>query len=259
MLPITRNFLIYISAQLKSFSVNAVMSILIALTNFGFSVFKENASTQNLMYNFVLCIVVTVVALQFVRAVFFQLSGKIPLSIKINDNQGLETIIVKEGDTFVYGSIASLQIINQENFDLVNCYAVLRSAKYHSNGFDFLKMMSGSGEKRIQWKSEKDCQYTKIGAHGGEAILHIYKVAHKEHEGGSKTPDFSHFLLCGNNAKVTTMMLPYKQLIEIEIVVHAECDGRSLISRSFFGYVNVVIEKDFSGNLSIHKGKPPKK
>ncbi len=234
------------------------MSILIALTNLGFSAIKAEVVTQNLIYNFLLCIVVTVVVLQFVRAVSFQISGKIPLSIKINDKQALETIIVKEGDTVVYGNIASLQIINHENFDLVNCYAVLRLAKYHSNSFDLLKMMSGAGEKRIQWKGEEDCQYTKIGAHGGEAILQIYKVAHKEHNDGSKTPDFSHFLLCGNKKKVTTMTLPYKQLIEIEIVVHAEVDGKALISRPFYGYVSVFIEKDFSGNLSVNKGSLPR-
>jgi len=185
-------------------------------------------------------------------------SEKTPLAIEINDGQLLDRLVRNEGETMVVGHIASLQVINRENSDLINCYAVLKKSVYPNNEFDMSTLSTGIGARYIQWKGEKDCKYTTIGAHGGEAILQVFKVSYKHYADDTKTPDFSYFLICGGNHKVTYLTFPVRKLIEIEIVIHAEINGKSAISRPFYGYVEVNIEKDFSGGLKVSKGKPPK-
>jgi len=213
-----------------------------------------NLDSPEKIFRYILIVVVVTISLVLGTRYFgewlISLGKSIRPKIKIVplDPPDQESIWVDR--KWITSSFASLNIINNEDTELTECYAILKNGQPGSLPKEVHDWL-GRGTKKSSWKSTKG-SFITIGSWNGEEILHIYMVSYNVHDHKLLS---SKFCICDDDMVRQSPSVGYTFSIEL----NGKLNGESIKPIPFHGYFDLSIqitEDAFNlSGLTIHEGE----
>lgn len=170
------------------------------------------------------------------------LSENIPAAVIAKPNLSPETrrVFINNVNTIVQDYFWQLGVTNNENSELTNCYAVVRTAKISSSKADTNEFIGVSG-KRLKWDNGQNMNNCEISIplRGGKAKLNVYHLI-IESNGGNNNIKQSDFSVCNNDTK---RLLPVG-LYDLEIDFYGRIKGKDVKINPFIGNIKIEVSQE---------------